>query len=62
MGDWVWLRLRHRTASGIIDTTKGKLRQHFFGPYQVVAVINPVAVRLALPPRARIHDVVHVSF
>ena len=29
---------------------------------EVVAVINPVAVRLALPPRARIHDVVHVSF
>jgi len=44
VGDWAWLRLRHRMASGIIDTSKGKLRPRFFSPYQVVAVINLVAV------------------
>jgi len=61
VGDWAWLRLRHRQASGIIDSSKGKLRPRFFGPYQVVDVVNPVAVRLALPSKARIHDVVHVG-
>ena len=50
VGDWVWSRLRHRAASGIVDTTKGKLRQRFLGPYQVMAVINTLAVRLTLPP------------
>jgi len=61
VGDWAWLRLRHRMASGIVDSSKGKLCPRFFGSYQVVAVINPVAIRLALPPIARIHDVVHVG-
>ena len=61
VGDWAWMRLRHRMASGIVDTSKGKLRPCFFGPYQVVAVINPVAICLTLPPIARIHDVVHLG-
>ena len=61
VGDWVLLRLRQRAASSLQQPTSGKLKAKFFGPYQVTELINEVAVRVALPPRARIHDVFHVG-
>ena len=60
MGDWVWLRLHHRTAVGITTATPSKLGPRFFGPYQVIERIGAVAYRLHLPPKAHIHDVFHV--
>lgn len=53
----LWLRVRHRVPASLPDATKGKLRPRFYGPYQVLAVINNVAYRLALPPGTRLHDV-----
>jgi hypothetical protein len=61
VSDWVWLRLRHRELASLPQVTKGKLKPRFFGPYQVTELINNLAVRLALPPRTRLHDVFHVS-
>ena len=61
VGDWVLLRLRQRPVASLAVAVKGKLQPKYFGPYRVRELINEVAVRLELPPRAKIHDVFHVS-
>lgn len=61
IGDWVLLRLHQRAALSLPQATSGKLKARFVGPYRVIELVNAVAVRLALPSQARLHDVFHVS-
>jgi transposase InsO family protein len=35
VGDWVWLRVRHRTPLSLPQATTGKLSPRFYGAYQV---------------------------
>jgi hypothetical protein len=60
VGDWVWIHLHHKSHGSPTEATRGKLRQRFFGPYQITEKINDVAFRLALPPRSRLHNAFHV--
>nr|XP_061822090.1 uncharacterized protein LOC133610044 [Nerophis lumbriciformis] len=38
-----------------------KLAPRYVGPFPIISIINPVSVKLALPPSVKRHSVVHVS-
>jgi hypothetical protein len=56
VGDSALLQLCHRAALSISQASTGKLKPCYF------ELINDVVICLALPPRARLHDVFHIGF
>ena len=57
VGQPVFLSAKNLPVPG----TSKKLAPRFIGPYPIESVMNPVTVRLTLPPHFRIHPVFHVS-
>ena len=61
VGTQVYLKLQPYRFRSLAARPNEKLRPHFYGPYEVIERIGPVASHLALPSTARIHSVFHVS-
>ena len=61
VADWVFVRLQIYKQLPLKQQGKNKLSPYFFGPYQIIQKISPVAYELKLPDKSRIHNVFHVS-
>lgn len=61
VGDMVFLKLQPYVQTSVAKRANHKLSFRYYGPYEIVAKINEVAYKLALPAHASVHPVFHVS-
>ncbi|KAK4259846.1 hypothetical protein QN277_006136 [Acacia crassicarpa] len=61
VGDWVLVKLRPYRQQSLAQRASYELSRRYFGPYQVITLVGPVAYKLDLPATSHIHLVFHVS-
>lgn len=57
VGEWVYVKLKPYCQKSVSRRIHHKLAAKFFGPFQVVERVGPVAYKLQLPPASKVHPV-----
>jgi len=57
VGDKVWLSTKNLN----VDRPSHKLTEQQLGPYEIIKIISPNAVKLKLPTSFKIHNVINIS-
>ncbi|OIT19855.1 hypothetical protein A4A49_55317, partial [Nicotiana attenuata] len=61
VGDWVYLKIQPYRQVTLSSSHFSKLSTKYYGSYQILQKIGPVAYQLSLPPQLLLHPTFHVS-
>ncbi|XP_047264721.1 uncharacterized protein LOC124896892 [Capsicum annuum] len=61
VGDWGYFKIHPYKQVTITNHASHKLVTKFYGPFQIIKRVDPVAYTLLLPESVKIHSTIHVS-
>nr|GFB94283.1 transposon Ty3-G Gag-Pol polyprotein [Tanacetum cinerariifolium] len=61
-GEFVLVKSQPYRQVSVANRLSVKLSPRYYGPYEVLDRVGPVAYKIKLPPNSLVHDVFHVSF
>lgn len=61
VGDWVYFKVHPYKQATISHHSYPKLAAKYYGPFQIIKKVGPVAYTLLLPSSVKIHPTMHVS-